>query len=199
MDDAEETMSKKEALIKATQKLMWKHGYESTSPRDILKESKAGQGSMYHHFEGKRDLALHALERNENELWQHTLSFLDDPNEPSALARLEAWMTAPRDVMLGCRLGRLSNEHSVREDDDLRVPIERYFMRAHSKVTEVVRQAREQGGGTSEHPSDDAIASMLISIIQGGYVLSMGTYDPRHMDRAAASAIQLVRTWARES
>lgn len=44
-------------LIEATQELLWERGYVGTSPRAIQQRAGAGQGSMYHHFGGKPDLA----------------------------------------------------------------------------------------------------------------------------------------------
>jgi AcrR family transcriptional regulator len=59
--DLEDVMKAKGELVKAAKKLMWERGYEATSPRDLLEESGAGQGSLYHHFKGKMDLASVAL------------------------------------------------------------------------------------------------------------------------------------------
>ena len=47
---------------------MWERGYADTSPRDVRERSGVGQGSIYHHFPTKRDLALAALERNVSDL-----------------------------------------------------------------------------------------------------------------------------------
>src|SRR5258708_30470245 len=55
--DHEDVMKAKGELVKAAKKLMWERGYEAVSPRDLLEESGAGQGSLYHHFKGKMDLA----------------------------------------------------------------------------------------------------------------------------------------------
>ena len=41
--------------------LLSERGLEATSPTMIFKRSGVGQGSMYHHFEGKNDLALAAI------------------------------------------------------------------------------------------------------------------------------------------
>src|SRR6476620_565888 len=60
-DDLEAIMKAKGGLVKAAKKLMWERGYEAVSPRDLLEESGAGQGSLYHHFTGKLDLAAVAL------------------------------------------------------------------------------------------------------------------------------------------
>lgn len=55
-------MDTRSRLLDATQELLWDRGYAATSTKDILTRANAGQGSMYHHFSGKQDLAVAALE-----------------------------------------------------------------------------------------------------------------------------------------
>ena len=60
--------SSREKLITNMQKLLWERGYIGTSPKLIQKMADVGQGSMYHHFSSKADLALEAIKRNADEL-----------------------------------------------------------------------------------------------------------------------------------
>lgn len=64
-----DVMSTQERLIEATRELLWERGYVGTSPKAIQQHAGAGQGSMYHHFTGKPDLALAAIRRTAEELW----------------------------------------------------------------------------------------------------------------------------------
>lgn len=61
-------MSTSERLIESTRDLLWERGYVGTSPKAILERAGAGQGSMYHHFKGKPDLALTAIRRTAEQL-----------------------------------------------------------------------------------------------------------------------------------
>lgn len=61
-------MSTPERLIESTRELLWERGYVGTSPKAILERAGAGQGSMYHHFKGKPELALAAIRRTAEEL-----------------------------------------------------------------------------------------------------------------------------------
>src|SRR5690242_5436560 len=56
-----------ERLIRSTQELLWERGYVGTSPKAIQQRAEAGQGSMYHHFTGKPDLARQAIRRSAQE------------------------------------------------------------------------------------------------------------------------------------
>src|SRR5256885_2109527 len=58
----------RERLITSTQALLWERGYVGTSPRAIQQRADAGQGSMYHHFAGKPELALAAMQRTADEM-----------------------------------------------------------------------------------------------------------------------------------
>lgn len=60
-------MNTAERLIESAQALLWERGYVGTSPRAIQERAGAGQGSMYHHFRGKPDLALAAMRRSAEE------------------------------------------------------------------------------------------------------------------------------------
>src|SRR6266496_2410471 len=61
-------MSAQDRLIESAQELLWERGYVGTSPKAIQQRAGAGQGSMYHHFTGKADLALAAVRRNATEV-----------------------------------------------------------------------------------------------------------------------------------
>ena len=61
-------MDTRERLITSTQELLWERGYVGTSPKAIQQRAGVGQGSMYHHFSGKPDLALAAIQRCAEEI-----------------------------------------------------------------------------------------------------------------------------------
>ena len=55
-------MTTRDRLIQSAQELLWERGFVGMSPKTIQARSGAGQGSMYHHFKGKADLAAAAIE-----------------------------------------------------------------------------------------------------------------------------------------
>lgn len=55
-------MSSREQLIDTMSDPM-RERYADTGPRDVRERSGVGQGSMYHHFPTKRELALAGLEQ----------------------------------------------------------------------------------------------------------------------------------------
>lgn len=184
-------------LLTSTRELLWERGYESTSPRDIMLASGTGQGSFYHHFESKKDLAAAALDEVADELIA-SLGATFDPQKP-ALRRVEDWLRAPRKALAGCKLGRLAQEKSVIDDATLRRPLARYFRSVEKLVGEALAEAARDGDLPRPVATED-LAAMLVAVVQGGYVLSRVHQDPEKLaaaTRAAAGLLSAERRSAR--
>lgn len=179
----------RQSLLAATRALLWERGYESTSPKAIMEASGTGQGSFYHHFPSKRDLAAAALEEVADELIGSLDSVFDQ--DIPALKRVRDWLSAPRNALAGCRLGRMALERSVLEDDALRRPLVRYFKAAEKHLRTAISQAQQQGQLRKELDSDD-LASMLLTVIQGGYVLSRARRDADKLNEAIRAALAVL-------
>lgn len=181
--------STRERLIETAQRLLWDVGYEAMSPRRILDESGVGQGSLYHHFKGKQDLAHAALERIAEELSTQMEECLSTPSLPP-LQRIDAWLCRPRQALKGCRLGRLTSEKAM-DEGPINGPIATYFLRLHSALARTLREAKEQGS-LYVNAQPDSLADTLIAIIQGGYVISRASHDPDALARAVDGARALL-------
>ena len=186
----------KESLLKATQDLLWERGYESTSPRDIQRQAKAGQGSFYHHFEGKLDLAGQALDRTADEMIDGVVQAIerssDDPRD-----RLLAYLHAPRDALRGCRLGRHALESSINETK-IREPVERYFARIRDGLARTVTELAEADRLVGD-VDPESIADALIATVQGAYVLARVHQDAARLGSALDGAAALLRTLVKPS
>jgi len=176
--------SKREALIDAAKDLLWERGYEAMSPKAVLRASGAGQGSLYHHFEGKRDLAATALEETGAQLRENFDKYLDPNKTP--LKRLEAYLDTPREALKGCRFGRLANEQIV-TDPVLNPIMLTFFTYLEGRLAATVREAQKAGElPASLKPKDTAM--MLGAIVQGGYVMSRVHQDPAAFKQAIRGA-----------
>ncbi|SDU05357.1 TetR/AcrR family transcriptional regulator [Halopseudomonas salegens] len=87
-------------IVLAAAKLFRQQGYASTGLKDILQESKAPKGSLYHYFpQGKEQLGQEALTYSANQALT-TLELLAKEHTTSAdlllafSARLASWMEA---------------------------------------------------------------------------------------------------------
>jgi TetR/AcrR family transcriptional regulator, transcriptional repressor for nem operon len=159
----------RERLIESTRELLWERGYVGTSPKAIQARSGAGQGSMYHHFAGKQDLALAAIDRNAADLVSRADAELAGPG--SVAERVARYMRRERAALRGCPVGRLTMDPDVMADQKLRQPVEDAFAAVRRRLAEVLEQGRANG---ELDPSLDpaATAAALVAVLQGGYVLA---------------------------
>jgi TetR/AcrR family transcriptional regulator, transcriptional repressor for nem operon len=183
--------SARQALIDAMKELLWERGFETTSPGSILERSAVGQGSLYHHFKGKPDLAVAAL----GEIAAEMKDSVDERlrrHDASPLETILAWIVAPREAVRGCRLGRLVNERSIIESSELSAPIVDYFSTLEKMLNETLHDAQRAGELAADVDVDE-VAVLLIAVVQGGYTLSHLHNDPSYMDRATRAAAAMLR------
>lgn len=183
------TQTTRESLILAARELLWERGYESTSPKAIMSAAGVGQGSFYHHFPSKRDLAAAAFEETADELIASLAAVFDE--EKPALRRVEDWLSAPRDALAGCKLGRLALERSVLEDDVLRRPLVRYFKAAEKALRAALAEAKSEGQ-LLPGIDPDYLATTLLTVVQGSYVVSRAHRDADKLSEAVRGALALL-------
>jgi TetR/AcrR family transcriptional regulator, transcriptional repressor for nem operon len=184
-------MSVKSDLVNSAKDLLWERGYESMSPSAILERSGAGQGSLYHHFRGKSDLAATALgeiSAEVRELNDRTLR----SDKRSALANVIEHLVTTRAGSKGCRIGRYANENDVVATPGLGQPIRDYFTAQRESIAAALAQAQRDGDLTSDLNVDD-VAVALVAVIQGGYVLSRIYGDDTYLERATTAAASMLQ------
>jgi TetR/AcrR family transcriptional repressor of nem operon len=183
-------MKAKDELVKAAKKLMWERGYEAVSPRDLLEESGAGQGSLYHHFKGKMDLASVALGEVSDEMCEIARETVG--TDGPALDRVFRYLDVSRDGLKGCRMGRFAAESSIAEPS-LRKPVERYFRELQAILAGALREAQVEGE-LSKRLDANELALMLITVVQGGFVVSRIFRDRNAINRATETAKSMLKS-----
>jgi len=161
-------MSTRDEIIDAARELLWEKGYVATSPRDIQKRASVGQGSMYHHFAGKEEIAFEAISRSARLLREQAEK--DMPDRGSAGDRIDDYLRRPRPILQGCRIGRLTQDSGVMESERLRRPVEESFRWAIDRMIRIVREGIEAGEFLPVDPV--GVGTLIVSSIQGGYVLA---------------------------
>ncbi|GAA2458100.1 TetR/AcrR family transcriptional regulator [Streptomyces macrosporus] len=182
-------MGTAERLIEATRELLRERGYVGTSPRAVQRRSGVGQGSMYHHFDGKPALALAAVRRSAGQL--RAAAEADPGGEGSAAERVRAYLRRERSVLRGCRIGGLARAPDVVADPELRRPLEETFDRLRGRIAAVLREGRERGEFTASlDPA--ATAATIVAVVQGGYVLARSAASPDPFRQAVEGLIALL-------
>ncbi|OUD01735.1 TetR family transcriptional regulator [Streptomyces swartbergensis] len=184
-----EGMSTSERLIESTRELLWERGYVGTSPKAILERAGAGQGSMYHHFKGKPDLALAAIRRTAEEMRATAAGVLDGPGTP--YQRIEAYLRRERDVLRGCPIGRLTMDPDVIASAELRAPVDETLDWIRERIAGIVEEGKEQGQFASLLDGEE-IAAAVVATVQGGYVLARASGSPAAFDAGVRGLLSLL-------
>ncbi|QWB27549.1 MULTISPECIES: TetR/AcrR family transcriptional regulator [Streptomyces] len=182
-------MNTPERLIESTRELLWERGYVGTSPKAILERADAGQGSMYHHFKGKPDLALAAIRRTAEEMRATAEGVLDGPGTP--YERVEAYLRRERDVLRGCPIGRLTMDPDVIASDELRAPVEETLDWIRGRIAGIVEEGKEQGQFSASLDGAE-IAAAVVATVQGGYVLARASGSPAAFDAGVRGLLSLL-------
>jgi TetR/AcrR family transcriptional regulator, transcriptional repressor for nem operon len=187
-------MDTRERLIESTRELLWDRGYVGTSPKAIQERAGAGQGSMYHHFQGKQDLALAAIERNTADLVTRADADLDGPG--TVTERVARYMRRERAALRGCPVGRLTTDPDVMASPGLRRPVEDAFAAVRDRLARVLDEGRRSG--ELDPAVDPAVtATTLVAVLQGGYVLARASGSPDTYAQAVEGVLALLAGHAR--
>ncbi len=104
---------KKEELVGIAGALFRMQGYAGTSIDDIAKACGLTKGSLYHHFSGKEELALAALDQVHQHYREHIFALILD-RDPAGARELAAFNAAIEEFFTqhphGCLLANLSME-----------------------------------------------------------------------------------------
>ncbi|MFI1968500.1 TetR/AcrR family transcriptional regulator [Streptomyces cinnamoneus] len=182
-------MNTSERLIESTRELLWERGYVGTSPKAIQQRAGAGQGSMYHHFAGKHELALTAIRRTADDMRARAEEQLSAPG--TALERLTAYLLRERDVLKGCPIGRLTQDPDVMADPVLRAPVDETFVWLRGRLADILAEGRDRG--ELDAALDPAgTASAVVAVLQGGYVLARAADSAELFHTAVTGVLALL-------
>ncbi|HEX3778796.1 MAG TPA: TetR/AcrR family transcriptional regulator [Pseudonocardiaceae bacterium] len=182
-------MDTADRLIESTRELLWERGYVGTSPKAIQQRSGAGQGSMYHHFGGKPDLASAAINRTAARMRAAVDAQLSGSG--SAVERITGYLRREREVLKGCPIGGLTQDPEVMADDRLREPVEQTLTWVRDRLTDVLAEGRDAGEFVAD--LDPATtAATLLAVLQGGYVLARAARCAAPFDAAVDGALTLL-------
>lgn len=178
-------------LVDSARDLLWERGYAATSPHAVLDAAGVGQGSMYHHFRGKEDLARAAIDRNSGEMRAQVAADLAGPGP--ALDRLGRYLRRERQVLRGCRFGKLAQDPGVVASPVLARSVEEMFRWLLDQLAAVVRDGQATGEFRPELDAEQ-VATAIAATLQGAYVLARAEQDTAAFDAAIDGILSLLQT-----
>lgn len=191
--ERQQQLGTQERLVRSTQELLWERGYVGTSPKAILERAGVGQGSMYHHFSGKSDLALAAIRRTAEDMKAAAEECLSAPG--TAYDRVAAYLLRERRVLRGCPIGRMTQDRDVVQSAELRAPLDEMFGWLQERIAEVLSEGVRRGElAAAVDPL--ATAATVAAVVQGGYVLARAADDTAPFDAAVRGVLALLAAQA---
>lgn len=136
---------------------------------------------MYHHFEGKSDLARAAIQQLAEQL-REEIRQIDQP-ERSRRARVEAYLAMERQPLRGCRLGRLTNDPDIVDSAALRNAVGEFFGWVRGWLAEHLRAGQLEGEFVPAFDPEE-LAAVIVATVQGGYVMARAEHDESRFDSA---------------
>jgi AcrR family transcriptional regulator len=166
-------MDTRARIVEAARRLFHEKGYLGTSMRDILGESDANSGSLYHFFPTKQHLLLAVLELYRDGirpmLVEPAWRGIDDPIE-----RVHALLGAYRSFLVesdfdyGCPIGSLALE--LHEADP---PVRELLASNFAAWAEIVRECLDDdGAGLPRDVDRRALSRFVLAAMEGAVMLA---------------------------
>jgi TetR/AcrR family transcriptional regulator, lmrAB and yxaGH operons repressor len=165
----------RDRMLEATARLLHQRGYRGVSLNDILIESDAPRGSLYHHFpEGKDQLVQEAMLREVERIDQFLLDAFHEATDPVEGVRAYVGAAAKElqtsDYVLGCPVAPVILD-SPEASSDLARACRESIERWHQILRDRLRTA-----GLPAHRAD-SLASLVVSAVEGALILARGRRD----------------------
>ena len=183
----------REKLLAAAEALILKSGYGGATIDDVLAEAGATKGAFFHHFKSKADLARAVIERywaNDAELFQSWSAradrLADDPLERMLifLKLFEEFLDGLGAPFPGCVFAAYTQESELFDDDmraHIRVKFDEWLAMFEEKLDALIA-ARKPARAVAAR----ALAEMLATVIEGGFIMAKAYGDATWTQRQVA-------------
>ena len=195
MPKAEQTKAR---IIEQAAILFNQKGYAGVSISDIMQATGLKKGGIYNHFDGKDELAVAAFDYAVNlvakKVW-HAVK-----QEGNAIARLKALVTIHLEYIDnpplpgGCPIMNTAIEwddtHSVLGDSNVGIILRDRTKKAMDSWRTLIITIAEKGikkGEIQPNIESDTVATVLISSIEGGVMISKLYQDSIHLKKVIAN------------
>jgi TetR/AcrR family transcriptional regulator, lmrAB and yxaGH operons repressor len=180
----------RERMVRSAASLISSRGVSATSFSDVLNDSGAPRGSIYHHFpEGKRQLATEAIRWTSDRVIAHLRA--GTGTTPSEV--LERFVDIWRQVVLasggasGCVVAGVALDSNADVDGERLIDVARETFRS---WVEILAEQFEQAGVPAQRAS--GIAMTTLAGMEGALILCRAEGSVRPLDETAAELMRLL-------
>jgi TetR/AcrR family transcriptional regulator, lmrAB and yxaGH operons repressor len=180
----------RERMLEATARLLHQRGYRGVSLNEILIESDAPRGSLYHHFpEGKDQLVQEAMLREVERIDRFLLDAFHEAADPVEGVRAYVGAAAEElrtsGFVLGCPVAPIILD-SPEASSDLARACRKSIERWHQILRDRLRTA-----GLASHRAE-SLASLVVSAVEGALILARGRRDTAPLDAVQEELVALL-------
>ncbi|MFI5679150.1 TetR/AcrR family transcriptional regulator [Streptomyces cellulosae] len=184
-----------EAALQSAIELFWQRGFEATSMSDLVEHLGIGRASIYATFGSKHELYLRALDRYGETHDPQLLRELSQPGPAlpavrAVVRRFAAEAAAEKSRLTGCFVTNTAAELAPHDTTAAR-RVELSWEHIETLLHSALVRAQAQ----SELPEDrdpQALARMLLVLMQGLRVVGKASTDPARVRDAAEQALALL-------
>jgi TetR/AcrR family transcriptional repressor of lmrAB and yxaGH operons len=181
----------RERLLVTGERLFRTQGYSGTGLKQLAQEAEAPWSSMYHFFPGgKQQLAAevvrHAADRYAALLAKAFAGFSDPADAVAAIFKAEARILTESDFRNGCPVAAVTLDVASTVDE-LRIPCAEAFELWIGTI------AKGLGAAGLAAKEARALASYVLSSLEGAIVLSRAEKRIAPLERTASFVVQTVR------
>jgi TetR/AcrR family transcriptional regulator, transcriptional repressor for nem operon len=188
-------LSHREKLLRQGMKSFYEHGFNGTTVDAILESSGVPKGSFYHHFKSKSAFGLAVLGR----YMEFQLTTMDKwlrEDCGSTTAKLSHYVAELGDIFVAsgfqraCLAGKFSTELAS-SSDSFRERLGDAMRGWTDVLTEVMREGQARGDVRRDR-SARQLASNVLALIQGAFVLALPMRDLAPLNDAVAALGSLI-------
>lgn len=185
-------------MVEATIQALQRHGVAGMSFTNVLHDSGAARGAIYHHFPGgKTQLVAEAAARNGADV----RASLETLPAGDPLTVVQAFLDAVRPVLVastaggGCAIAALTvtAADEGRSDTDLHGVAASIFASWAQVLADRLQPAGHPDPAGLPHDDAVGLATTLIMLLEGAHVLCRATGTLEPFEQAARTALNLTR------
>jgi len=184
-------------IVAAAARLIYERGVASTTLDDVKAAAEVSGSQMYHYFPDKDELVQAVI--------SHQADVIAGNQRQADLGSAEG-LRAWRDMVIaqarseqgkgGCPLGSLAGQ-LAETDPHARALLAGGFGQWQAAISEGLRRLH-QAGQLPDGTDPDALAVTLLATLQGGLLLAQVQRDPRPLETAVDTLLQLARSGRRD-
>ena len=184
------SLSHRDRLLRQGMRSFYALGFHGTTVDAILEASEVPKGSFYHHFGSKESFAQAVLEQ----YMQFQLDLVGKWAERPDLTtseKVEGYFDEIVSIFVrsgyqrACLAGKFSTELSA-SSAGFRTQLNDGFARWKADIVALLAEGQERGDIRTDRSAEDLATTVLV-LLQGGFVLALSDHDDRSLDSVRAT------------